>query len=157
MFRTEDRFQRDPLGLGENINSSASLSVDSGLVGQQSDFLFSGGCANQLEIMSFEDIDSSLYRSIARNYSPGGSLRFVVASNALPPQFIFFTYRQWKRSRHGGGDLRAQRDCSSLPTRMNRIGQQDDIGVRDRINPHGCSGESSVTERSYWQQFPTIA
>ena len=154
---TEDGIERDARGLGEDVDGAASLRVQAGLVGEQSDFLFAIGGADGIEVVGLEHIDSGLHRSVAGGDAAGRGLGLVVSGDAFPAQFIFFADGERKGRGHGGRDLGAQRHHASLPAGMYGAGQQDDVGAGGGIDPDRCAGESGVAERSHGEKVAAIA
>ena len=153
----EDRIQRNARGLGQHVDGAASLRVDAGLVGQQSDFLFAGGGAEHIEVVGLEHVDSGLHGSVARRHAAGSGLGFVVSGDALPAQFVFLGDGEWQGRGDRGRNLGAQRDRASLPARMDGIGQQNDVSLGRGIDPQRCAGEAGVPERSHRQKIAAIA
>ena len=68
-----------------------------------------------------------------------------------------FSWRiQRQRRRHFRRHLRPQANRISLASRMHRIRQQYDVGLRRRIDPDRCSRKSRVPKRSDGQQIAAI-
>ena len=96
---TEDGIERDARGMGKDIDGAASLRVQTGLVGEQPDFLFAIGGADGIEVMGLEHIDSGLHGSVTGGDAAGGGLGLVVSGNAFPAQLFFLGHGEGKERR----------------------------------------------------------
>ena len=119
MLGAEYGVQRNSRSLGQDVNGAASLRINSSLIGQQPDSLLGRAPANQIKVVRFQDVDSSLHRSVPYRQPAGTRLGFVIASNTFQSQLFFFTDGQWQGRGYGGGNLCAQRNHISLAARMN--------------------------------------
>ena len=64
-----------------------------------------------------------------------GHERFVVAGDARQAQLVLLGRCQVERCDDCRRDARAQGNCAFAAARMDSIGEQDDVGVCDRIDP----------------------
>ena len=106
--------------------------------------------------MIFENIDSGLDRTIAGSEAASTGHRFVVAGDALPAELLFFARRKWQGGSDRRSQLGSQRHRRSPSVWVDGVGQQDDVSLRDRIDPQRRPGESSVTERANRQEVAAI-
>ena len=160
MFGTEDGVERNSRRRREYINGALPRRVNPSLVRYQPDVPLCVGSAagwlHHIEAMFLEHIDSRLHGSIASAHATCRAEGFVIARNALPSQIFFFIGSQGQRRRDLSRNLRAQPDRVSLPAWMHGIGQQNDISMRRRIDPDGCSCEPGVSERAHREKITAI-
>ena len=161
VLRTEEHVQRNSRSLGQHVNGATPLRIYPSLVGQQANSFLryrprSGSAFENVEIVLFEHINSRLYIAIPHRVPPRRALRLVIAGDALPAQRFFFAHRQRQRRRHRRRHLRAQSHRVSLASRMHRIGQQNNVSLGGRIDPHRRPRKTRVSKRTHRQQVSAV-
>ena len=152
VLRAEDRIQRNSRSRRQHINRSLPRSVDASLIRHQPNVLLPFSRLQHIEPVLLEHIDPVLHRSITRAHAPLRAHGLVVSRDALPPQRFLLLHRQRQSRRNFRGHLHPQPDRIALPPRMHRIGQQNDVRLRRRIDPDRCPREPRMPERPHRQE-----
>src|ERR1700728_1998206 len=101
--------------------------------------------------MSLEYIDSISHRAVALFETPGCHDRFVVTGDARKAQFFFLSHCQVQALNDGRGNTRANGHCRLSTSRMNSVGEKNDVGVGHRVDPQRSPCEARVTKRPHRQ------
>ena len=152
MLGAEDGDQLDTARAIEQINGATAGAVASRVVGDQSDAV----AAERREILRFQHVDAGLHVCLTK-------LLGTIAVRQLPVSRRRPSAGQLVRrrsARKGGArdvrDLRAQCDDVALTVRMDRIREQDDVGLGKRIDPDRRTRKAGVTKGADGKQVPAV-
>ncbi len=156
MFGTEDSVQLNTRCLGQYIDGAASISIEASLVGDQPDTYLpvaafrstSKPCSSSTSIPVYT---APLRAIILRARRIG----LVVTCNLLQPRASFSSTVEVQSGRNCGRQL--SRRAIDIPfPRVHRVGQQNDVGLRGRIDPDRRPGKSGVAKAAHRKQLATI-
>ena len=106
--------------------------------------------------MLLQHINPILHTAVAHAHMPRRALRLVVAGNALPAQRLLLARSQRQSRRHRRRHLRSATQSRSLPARMHRIRQQNNVSPRRRIDPHRCSRQPRMPKPPTGSRIPAV-
>ena len=164
MFGTEDRREREAGVCGmrilcEHVDGAAPLAVQPGLVGEQTHTQMAAMLLCESlqgeELLRLEDIDAGHHIAIARGPAACAGKRLVVAGELGELAVLLRPDTDSLR-----GSIRntgAQHDGMAVAIRVNRVGEDDDIGVALRVHPERGAGEAGVAEGADRKERAAIA
>ncbi len=156
MLGTEQSCQFYARRMREHVDGALPLRIDASLVSDQANApLFAILASQRVEVVGFEDIDACQCLPIPRSHVAEPRIGLVVAGDSVQPRFGVVAHPQVKRSRDCGSKAGAKGDHITA-LQVNRIGEQDDVGIRGRIDPQGGAGKPGMPKAADGKQFSTV-
>ncbi len=157
VFGTEDCCQLHARRMSQHVGRALAARIDTGLVGDQADFDGMRGIGMEFaEAVGLKHVDPGLDFAIARVEAMRGHQRLVVAGDAGHSQLVLLGDGEVEARSDGGCNSRSQGNHRVAAARMHGVGEKNDVGVGDRVNPQRCAGEAGVAEGTDGEQFAAV-